>query len=71
MRTLIDQCWNQDPDERPSFVSIFDMFARNRFDILPDVDESQIRNFADGILAWEERAGTSATSDSCEAALPD
>jgi mitogen-activated protein kinase kinase len=56
MQTLLVDCWKQDPTDRPSFAEIFDRFDAADFQILPGADHMRIRGFAEGILAWEQKA---------------
>jgi TPR repeat protein len=55
MQTLLVDCWEQDPADRPSFDEIFERFDTAEYKILPDADHIRIRSFVDGILAWERK----------------
>jgi serine/threonine protein kinase len=54
---LIPQCWKRDPKERPSFKDIFAMIESCHFEILPDADPIELRNFCTTVVRWEGRAG--------------
>jgi serine/threonine protein kinase len=53
MRELIDNCWSDDPDIRPSFESIFQCLEDHDFKLLQRVDSSKVCHFVNGIRAWE------------------
>jgi serine/threonine protein kinase len=57
MQELIPKCWQRNPDERPSFQDILNLFDYHHFAILPGADETKIAEFHEDILDWEERAG--------------
>jgi serine/threonine-protein kinase ULK4 len=65
MKSLLVQCWKEDPTDRPSFGEIFDMFKAADFQILPEADHSRIRDFAKRIVAWEETARKSEAGRPC------
>jgi hypothetical protein len=46
MQTLIGQCFQEDPAERPSFNDIYRSLAAANFQILPDADRAKIQDFA-------------------------
>jgi serine/threonine protein kinase len=71
VQTLIAQCFNQNPAERPSFGKIFDMFTAAHFEILPGADRVRIQGFADKILAWERKAKMAQSSAGHEAERSD
>jgi hypothetical protein len=55
MKALIANCWRQNPADRPSFGKIFEMFKAANFKIVPGAIQRRIRDFANGILAWESK----------------
>jgi serine/threonine protein kinase len=55
MADLIPSCWNGDPAERPSFDEIFCSFERSAFEIVPEGNAKEIRDYCQAVLAWEER----------------
>jgi serine/threonine protein kinase len=57
MQDLIGRCCETDPDSRPSFQDILDLFRREEFQILLNAVPSDIRDFCDAILEWEVRSG--------------
>jgi serine/threonine protein kinase len=57
MRKVIHQCWQQNPSDRPSFWQIFAMFQDNNFELLPGAESETIREFCNGVLEWERKAG--------------
>jgi serine/threonine protein kinase len=58
MQTLIGRCWKRDPQYRPSFGQIYEMFEAVDFRILPRADPTGIRDFAKAIVEWESRSAT-------------
>ena len=42
---LISECWNQDPNKRPSFHDIIIRFLTDRKLLLPDVDLEEVNNY--------------------------
>jgi hypothetical protein len=65
MQTLLVQCWKHDPKDRPSFEVIFNMLKAADFRIIPDADHTRIRDFAHGIVVWEEKARASEGNHYC------
>jgi hypothetical protein len=57
MQDLIGRCWQMNPDGRPSFHEILDLFHRCGFAIVANANASQIREFCYGIIEWEQRTG--------------
>jgi hypothetical protein len=57
MQELIPHCWSEKRDARPSFGDILSLFQRHNFAILPNANASEIRDYCQGILEWERRAG--------------
>ena len=50
---LIQQCWNDTPNLRPSANDIFSLIANNLPNILPDADIQLTRNYLSLLLAFE------------------
>jgi serine/threonine-protein kinase len=57
MQDLIPRCWSANPDDRPSFGEILELFQRHQFRLLPNADAKAIQEFCGAILEWERRAG--------------
>jgi serine/threonine protein kinase len=55
VRQLIEECLAKDPDERPSFVEIFNRLKEIRFRILPKVQSVKVFKFVEKIKAEETR----------------
>ena len=48
MKDLISRCWNEDPDERPSFDEIYDLLANDYNSFFHyDLDEDEIQEYID------------------------
>jgi serine/threonine protein kinase len=58
MQTLIGRCWKRNPQDRPSFGEILEMFAVADFQILPKADPVKIRGFVTKVVAWESGSAT-------------
>jgi hypothetical protein len=52
-KRLMGLCWIDDPDQRPTFEAIFDNLRAGNYQLLPDVDEAEIREYVDPILQEE------------------
>jgi serine/threonine protein kinase len=59
MQNLITKCWENDPEDRPSFQEIFTWFQDAKFAILPSADAIEIGEFCTAVLEWEKAAGIS------------
>jgi serine/threonine protein kinase len=57
MQTLIQECWQQDHENRPSFQDILARFQTVDFAILPAADANEIGDFCRVVLDWERQAG--------------
>jgi abelson tyrosine-protein kinase 1/abelson tyrosine-protein kinase 2 len=57
MQDLIRRCWCVEPEGRPPFHQILWEFRCCNFDILPNIASSEVRDFCEAIMEWEERAG--------------
>jgi serine/threonine protein kinase len=55
MVDLIPWCWQDNPDERPSFQAIFELFEAAKFEIIPGTNVPEIRGYCEAVLAWEEQ----------------
>jgi hypothetical protein len=55
MRRLIDVCWDEDPDVRPSFDSIFTTLEEMDFRITPRVNTRRVREFVVEIERQERK----------------
>jgi serine/threonine protein kinase len=53
-RKLIADCWEADPDDRPSFEEIVDRLAAMQFRVSANVNSAKVRAFVKSIEAWEE-----------------
>jgi serine/threonine-protein kinase len=60
MQELIPRCWSMDPDHRPSFEDILELFREDAFSILPNADPTAIRSYCAAVEDWERQAGISA-----------
>ena len=48
LRSLIEKCWAQNPEERPSFIDIYKAFSEGKI-IWPDCDQNEIKKFIEFI----------------------
>ena len=46
LRGLIEACWSNDPEDRPSFSEIYDDLVDQRFRIFRDVDSDAVASYA-------------------------
>jgi serine/threonine protein kinase len=53
MRELIQDCWSDHQDIRPSFESILNFLEKNKFKITQRVNQSKVIDFVEGLKAWE------------------
>jgi serine/threonine protein kinase len=52
-KQLMEAGWVAGPDQRPTFDAIFDGLRAGNYQLLPDVDAAEIREYVDPILAEE------------------
>jgi hypothetical protein len=57
MQRLITKCWENDPQDRPSFQEMFTWFQAAKFAILPSADAIEIGEFCAAVIEWEKEAG--------------
>jgi serine/threonine protein kinase len=62
VRQLIEDCWSDDPNTRPSFQSILDILENMNFKLTPKVDSSKVLRFVEGIKEWEETNRSNSTT---------
>lgn len=48
-KNLIEKCWDQDPQKRPTFIEILDQLKNNRGFITDKIDEEKFRKYIDYI----------------------
>jgi serine/threonine-protein kinase len=53
MKAIIRECWNQQPEFRPSFHAIIERFQNSRFEILPGVEAVRVSGYVRGVNRWE------------------
>jgi hypothetical protein len=53
-RKLIEDCWEEDPDERPRFDEIVDRLKEMEFKLTANVNSAKVLKFVEGIEEWEE-----------------
>jgi TPR repeat protein/serine/threonine protein kinase len=53
-RELITDCWEKEPDNRPSFGEIADRLAEMEFKVIGDVNSVKVGEFVKKIEAWEK-----------------
>jgi serine/threonine protein kinase len=53
MKALISQCWQTNPEDRPSFEQIFAWFQQHDFAVVPGANCAAISDFCRQVLAWE------------------
>jgi hypothetical protein len=49
VRALIQDCWEADPDDRPTFEEIMDRLAEMEFKVTADVNSVKVVGFVKGI----------------------
>ena len=49
LQNLIEECWSENPNNRPTFEEIFDKLATKSDFLMDDVDENEFKNFVDEI----------------------
>jgi aurora kinase len=53
MKDLVRACWDLNPDRRPSFDQMLNMFETVNFDIVPGAKGETVREYVRGIVDWE------------------
>jgi hypothetical protein len=53
VRAVIEDCWEDDPEDRPSFASIVDRLAEMQFKVTEGVNSAKIARFVNSIEDWE------------------
>jgi serine/threonine-protein kinase CTR1 len=53
IKDLMERCWAQDPNRRPTFAQVFEALQRADFRLLPNVQSDVIAEYVGPILAWE------------------
>jgi serine/threonine protein kinase len=48
--SLISRCWNGNPDDRPTFLEIFDELRENRFRLFRTVDPEAVEQFLQSLM---------------------
>jgi serine/threonine protein kinase len=54
LQELIRQCLSPNPDDRPSFSDILQVFESNDFKLLPEANLRVVRSYVRGLLDWEQ-----------------
>jgi serine/threonine protein kinase len=54
VRSLIESCWAQNPEDRPSFAQIMDILNQNDFKIFPTVNSASVRQYIEEIRVKEQ-----------------
>jgi hypothetical protein len=54
-RALIEDCWEADPDDRPTFEEIVDRLAGMEFKVIVDVNSAKVVKFVRRIEEWEQQ----------------
>jgi serine/threonine protein kinase len=52
-RELITDCWEVDPDDRPTFDEIVNRLKNMKFQLIPNVNSSKLSEFVKRIEEWE------------------
>jgi TPR repeat protein len=55
MELIVTKCWDSDPNARPSFAEIVDLFTNKAFGVYPDADRDAIAGYIAEIEAEEYR----------------
>jgi hypothetical protein len=55
VRALIQQCWDQNPGDRPTFAVIYRDLQQMSFKLFDDVNVKVIQDFVNSVLAFEAR----------------
>jgi TPR repeat protein len=54
-RALIEDCWADNPDDRPTFEDIVDRLAEMQFRVTADVNSAKVAEFVKRIKEWEKQ----------------
>jgi hypothetical protein len=54
-RALIEHCWADGPDDRPTFKEIVDRLAEMQFKVTADGNSVNVAEFVKKIEDWEEQ----------------
>lgn len=58
MKDLISKCWNEDPDERPTFSEIFDKISADYKSFTQEsIDDDEIEDYIDMLKSSEQSTG--------------
>jgi hypothetical protein len=52
-KSLIEPCWTDEADDRPSFQKIFEELRRNQYQIVGGVDSREVERFVRSVLDRE------------------
>jgi serine/threonine protein kinase len=52
---LIQECWNREPEKRPTFAQIYERIEREGFDFVPGADPIAVGNYGHAVTRWETR----------------
>ena len=45
VKDLIEDCWSSEPKDRPTFTHVLEVMSRHNFELLPDVDTRQVKEY--------------------------
>jgi hypothetical protein len=54
-RALIADCWEADPDDRPTFAEIVDRLVEMEFKVTATVNSAKVAKFVRRIEEWEQQ----------------
>jgi serine/threonine protein kinase len=56
-RSLIENCWAGDPNDRPTFAEIVDRLADMQFKVTAHVNSAKVAEFMKSVEEWEKQHG--------------
>jgi hypothetical protein len=54
---LIERCWSEKAEVRPSFSEIWEELAKSKFEVVEGVDPVQVMAFPQMVEEWRKTSG--------------